>query len=323
MKSQMRIVRCLIAVTIFIIGFVPGTAHAETFYTLSGKVLFPTEFAPLKDNFTSVQVMAQPSRITATVSADGSYSMTIPESTSQVILFLTPTGSSDPYVFNKSVKVNGNTFLDVELPKVRLLEIKLVDAQKSPLIRTSTNNISPTLTLGPRNFLISIPGSTSNNVMQAGNLTFGSSTGTFRIFAFQANERSSLDGAPIANAWATNLIALSYEIIGAGGANGKFLIDSGDTTKNIYTICTPVNVVAGQPFPGKECESDQNLVARSDAYYQKLKDETKIWMDKENGISTKPQIAKRIVTITCIKGKTVKKVSSTAPNCPSGYTLKK
>ena len=249
--------------------------------------------------------------------------MTIPESTSQVSLFLVPSGSSDSYVLNKSVKIIGNTSLDIELPKFRLLEIKLVDAQKSPLVRSSTNNISPTITLGPRNFLIRIPGTSASNVMQAGNLTFGSNTGSFRILAFQAESSPSSDSTPMANTWALNLIALSYEIVGINGATGKFLIDSNDATRSNYIICTPVNVSAGQSFPSKDCESDQSLVAKSDAYYQKLKDETKIWMDRENGISSKQQVAKRMLTITCIKGKLVKKVSSTSPKCPPGYALKK
>jgi hypothetical protein len=38
-------------------------------------------------------------------------------------------------------------------------------------------------------------------------------------------------------------------------------------------------------------------------------------------VATKP-VAKKTVTITCVKGKTSKKVSGTSPKCPIGYKKK-
>jgi hypothetical protein len=41
------------------------------------------------------------------------------------------------------------------------------------------------------------------------------------------------------------------------------------------------------------------------------------------GSQAKPVVKPVVKTITCIKGKTVKKLAGTAPKCPSGYKLKK
>lgn len=51
------------------------------------------------------------------------------------------------------------------------------------------------------------------------------------------------------------------------------------------------------------------------------------YAEEETGefMSSIPELAKtvaKIKTITCVKGKTTKKVSSTAPKCPSGYKKK-
>ena len=48
----------------------------------------------------------------------------------------------------------------------------------------------------------------------------------------------------------------------------------------------------------------------------------KVVQENKIGIATPPKTSKKIISINCVKGKIVKKISGTRPSCPSGYKKK-
>ncbi|MEI7561747.1 MAG: hypothetical protein WCJ43_04805 [Actinomycetes bacterium] len=300
-----------------------NTANAETYYKISGKIILSGDISILSDYFERITIVGKTDSGSSSgdfqVSSDGNYSGIISENTSRLFLHLKPKDSYDEYIYSKNLEIKGNREINFLLPRIRVISVSLIDAQKVAFSE-QYNLGSYSIRLGQRNFRMKGSENVSD-LFEAGDISLHSKTGKFNVLAFQAEEFTNLNGSPAWSSWRNNILTISDS--NGPGTTRTFFIDSTDKSNSKYTLCTPVNILPGQTFPSNDCESDSKVKSAIYSYDEKFINELKMWESKQNSaITPKKVVTNNKTSISCSKGKLIKIISGINPKCPSGYKLK-
>jgi hypothetical protein len=103
--------------------------------------------------------------------------------------------------------------------------------------------------------------------------------------------------------------------------SGKLALISGTTTNGTYqvTVTIPSTTLTGSWIAGLTAFTDTFGFSSTNGGYMS---NFRVLNGPDTTITGKTPATKKLITITCVKGKLTKKVTAAKPNCPSGYKKK-